>query len=232
MEQKHALASQKKSPSKMMRVPVVTAIVVGCIQACQAVAGDVDIASLATALQGFETKFERQGLAMQAQLDAQHTKFDWQGSAMQAQLDAQQTDIFALKADNRGKEQRIQWAQALLAQHVKRLESLLAQNKDQQAQIDRCSTGEEPNNVEPESGQRRSQLGAEQMSRRRSQQQEAAVCGPEALENMLAVCCRTRQGTATGCCKAMGVMLPSRRRVQCSARLSLFRFSKAVKGSH
>jgi chromosome segregation ATPase len=147
------------------------------MQACQAAAvGDADVASLATALHGFEamferhqglaiqaqfdaqhteferqgsaiqarldaqhTKFERQGLSMQAKLDAQQTEFERQGSALQAQLDAQQTEIAALKADSGGKEQRLQLAEARIAKHEERLESLSAQNGGLKSQIDRCS---------------------------------------------------------------------------------------------
>ena len=62
-------------------------------------------------------------------------KFERQGVAMQAQ----QAEIAALKADSRGKEQRIQLVEALLAQHAKRLESQSVQNGQQQMQINRCS---------------------------------------------------------------------------------------------
>ena len=110
-----------------LKMPLVLVAMFGmlasCIQAATAnkFAKNAEVDSLVTALHRLETKFESQG------------------AAMQAQLDAQQADILALKADSRGKEHQIEFIEGLLAHHALKLQLLSVQNGDQQTQIDHCS---------------------------------------------------------------------------------------------
>jgi hypothetical protein len=175
-------------------------------------ARNAEVASLATVLHRLETKFERQGVAMQAQLAAQ------------------QEEILELKADSRGKEQRIGSIETLHAQHAKTLASLSAQNGVQQMQIDHYSqratksggglqaacyelsdrTATEVDLVKADAAEMRTRLAqceknatpfVQMMERRRMQ--EETLCRGEGLTKMLATCCpsnrKTETATAASC---------------------------------
>ena len=167
---------------------------------------------MATVLHRLETKFERQGVAMQAQLAAQ------------------QEEILELKADSRGKEQRIGSIETLHAQHAKTLALLSAQNGVQQMQIDHYSqratksggglqaacyelsnrTATEVDLVKADAAEMRTRLArceknatpfVQMMERRR--RQEETLCRGDGLTKMLATCCpsnrKTETATAASC---------------------------------
>jgi hypothetical protein len=145
---------------------VLVAFIAGCIQAATAnqFASNAEVASLSTALHRLETKFERQGVAMQVQLDAQ------------------QEEILALKADRRGKEQRIESIETMLVQHAKALDFLSAQDGDQQTRISQCEENTAP--------------FVQMMKRRRMQ--EETLCRAEGLAKMLATCCPSQGANGNG----------------------------------
>ena len=172
-------------------------------------ARNAEVASLtlATALHRLETKFERQGVAMQAQLAAQ------------------QEEILELKADSRGKEQRIGSIETLYAQHAKTLALLSAQNGVQQMQIDHYSQRATKSGgglqaafyelsnrtatevdilVKADVAEMLTRLArceknatpfVQMMERRRMQ--EETLCRGEGLTKMLATCCPSNRKTET-----------------------------------